>query len=84
MKYCKTSGNQSTESENILMLGGKGGRGGGGGGGGQGGNTWRMNCIIIQVAKTDKKILIMQQPHACCVPFNKHRYQGTVASTIWP
>ena len=35
MKYCKTSGNQSTESENILMLGGKGGSGGGGGAGGQ-------------------------------------------------
>ena len=36
MKYYKTSGNKSTESENILMLGGKGGKGGGGGGGGRG------------------------------------------------
>ena len=46
MKYCKTSGNKSTESERRKE---------GGGGGGGGGDTWRMNCIIIQVAKTDKK-----------------------------
>ena len=32
MKYHKTSGNKSTESENILMLWGERGEGGGGGG----------------------------------------------------
>ena len=47
MKYCKTSGNQSTESDNILMLGGKGGRGGG--------QYLEDELYNIQVAKTDKK-----------------------------
>ena len=37
MKYYKTSGNKSTESERESERGK---------GGGEGGNTWRMNCII--------------------------------------
>ena len=46
MKYYKTSGNKSTESER--------GKGGGGGGGG-GGQYLEDELYNIQVAKTDKK-----------------------------